>query len=125
MTRKTPEQAQESLRPIASLISKSEKAQRRVMPGTWQYAMLRDHLQALRLAHELMTRGAGHSGHWTRDDLLAALQALASMIGRTEGVQTRFSPGTAQHTLLRNRLNALRIARTLIQTEADGRRGAR
>jgi len=32
----------EVLRPIASLISKSEKAQQKLAAGTWQYKMLQD-----------------------------------------------------------------------------------
>src|SRR4051794_12294876 len=39
---------------IASLISKSAKAQRKLTPGTWQHSMLRDNLKALRFASALM-----------------------------------------------------------------------
>jgi hypothetical protein len=105
--------------PIASLISKSKKAQRKVAPGTWQHAMLRDNLKALHIASELMTKGTDDTDRWTRDDLHAAKQAFDSMINKTEKAQARFSPGTSQHTLLRNRLKALRLAEGLIQKASD------
>lgn len=49
-----------------------------------------------------------------------ALQALASMAGRTEGTRTKFAPGTAQHTLQANRLHALRVASALIERALAG-----
>jgi hypothetical protein len=47
VNRYTADELQEALRPIASLISKSGKAQQKVPPGTWQHRML-DNLKALR-----------------------------------------------------------------------------
>ncbi len=111
----------EVLRPLVSLISKSEKALQKLTPGTWQHAMLRDNLKALHSASELMSNRADPSVRWTRDDLQEALQALASMIGKTETAKAHFSPGTSQHTLLRNRLKSLRLAQQLIQTRAESR----
>ncbi|HML47547.1 MAG TPA: hypothetical protein PKE04_12455 [Clostridia bacterium] len=111
----------EALRPIASLISKSEKAQQKLTPGTWQHTMLRDNLKALRVASALM--GAGTGDPFTREELLEALPALASMIGRSEKAQAMFSPGTSQHTLQRNRIRALRIASDLICNALEARDG--
>ena len=109
----------EVLRPLVSLISKSEKALQKLTPGTWQHSMLRDNLKALHIASILMSNRTDPSDRWTRDDLQESLQALASMIGKTEKAKARFSPGTSQHTLLRNRLKSLRLAQQLIQTRAD------
>lgn len=47
-------------------------------------------------------------------DMEEALQAIASMIDRSEKVQKKFSQGTSQHTLLKNRIKALNIALALI-----------
>jgi len=69
----TTDELQEALRrPIASLISKSEKAQQRLSPGTWQHktekaqakfapgtsqhTLLQDRLKALRMAEALIRR---------------------------------------------------------------------
>ena len=111
----TTDEWREVLRPLASLISKSEKAQRKLAPGTWQHAMLRDNLKALRHAFARMSGQASKAGDFTRDDLREALRALASMIGRSEKAQAKFSPGTSQHTLQRNRLQSLRLATAFIQ----------
>jgi len=46
----TTGELQEARRPIASLISKSKKAQQKLAPGTWQHTMLRDNLKALQIA---------------------------------------------------------------------------
>ena len=110
----TKEDLQEALRPIASLISKSEKAQQKLASGTWQHSMLRDNLRALNIAYALMNTEADEPNRFARDDLQEALRAFASMISKTETTQVKFSPGTSQHTLARNRLKALRIASALI-----------
>ena len=112
-------QWEEALRPIASLISKSEKAQQRLATGTWQHGMLRDNLKALRIASALMDRQTGVTGSFRRDDLEDAFREFAVMISRTEKVQAKFPPGTSQHTLLRNRIKALGIAQELTKLELD------
>lgn len=109
-------------RPIASLISKSEKAQQKLTPGTWQHAMLRDNLAALYIARTLMAEETSDTVDPSPDSLHEALRALAQMVSRTEKAYGTFSPGTSQHTLLENRLNALHIAETLINAELERRR---
>jgi hypothetical protein len=115
----TTDDLQEALRPINSLISKSEKAQQKLVPGTWQHTMLRDNLKALRIASTLMKEETDDTDGFTRDDLQEAMRALASMISRTEKTRAKFTPGTSQHTLQRNRLKALRRAEALIKAELD------
>lgn len=115
----TANELQEALRPIASLIGKSEKAQQKLAPGTWQHTMLEDNLKALRIASALMTEKVHTADDFTRDDLREALRAFASMIGRTEKALAKFSPGTSQHTLQQNRLKALRVAEAMTKAELD------
>ena len=113
----------ELLRPIASLIRKSEKARRKLAPGTWQSKMLRDNLRALRLASALMNRPAGPAGRRPPDDLRAVRMTLAAMIGRVEKTAKQFAPGTAPHTLQKNRLRALRAAQAALQAALKKPRG--
>jgi hypothetical protein len=115
----TTDELQEALRPIASLISKSEKAQQKLAPGTWQHTMLRDNLKALHIASALMNKETDDTDSFTRDNLQETLGAFASMISKAEKAQAKFSPGTSQHTLQRNRLKALRTAEALIKVELD------
>jgi hypothetical protein len=119
MAHYTTDELQAALRPIASLISKSEKAQQKLTPGTWQHQMLGDNLKALHIASALMNRETNAMPGFTRDDLQEALRAFASMISKTGKAQAKFSPGTSQHTLQHNRLKALRIAEELIRVELN------
>ncbi len=52
----TKEDLEKALAPIASLISKSEKSQLKLAPGSWQYRMLKDNLKALYIASSLLTK---------------------------------------------------------------------
>lgn len=112
----TGDELQEILRPIASLISKSEKAQQKLKPGTWQHTMLRENVAALRIASALLT-GETPATPPASDDLAQALHAIESMIERTEKMDGKFAPGTSQHSLQRNRLAALHAAEAAVRQE--------
>lgn len=112
----------EARRPLASLTSKSEKAREKLAPTTWQHVMLTDNLNALHLATALMDGEA--AGDRSPDEIRAALDALASMAGRTEKAMSKFPAGTSQHTLQVNRLKALRVAEAFVQEELRGESGS-
>jgi hypothetical protein len=118
MDKGTTDELHEALRPIASLISKSEKAQQKLASGTWQHTMLQDNLKALHIASALIKQ-TDDTDRVTQDDLRDALRAFASMISKAEKAQAKFSPGTSQHTLQRNRLQALRIVEERVKVELD------
>jgi hypothetical protein len=107
----------EALKPIASLISKSEKSQQKLAPGTWQHKMLGDNIRALHYASILISGDKDEKKKFIREDLLEALRSFASMINKAEKYQEKFLPGTSQHTLQQNRLKALRISEILIKKE--------
>lgn len=46
-----------------------------------------------------------------------ALQVIQSIIVRCEAAKGKFAPGTAQHSLLRNRLEAMYIAKALMEQD--------
>ncbi|MFZ7103757.1 MAG: hypothetical protein ACOWWO_14030 [Peptococcaceae bacterium] len=52
----TKEDLEKALAPIASLISKSEKVQKKLAQGTWQHTMLSNNLKALYIASPLLTK---------------------------------------------------------------------
>lgn len=105
--------------PLQSLISKSEKALQKLAPGSWQHAMLHDHLAALYLGRDLIRDGPQAAQVHALDALHAALASLATMIGKSETAQARLTMGSAQHTLLKNRIAALEMARAHIQAAAS------
>ena len=52
---------------------------------------------------------------FTREEIEGAERAIASLLHKCERAEEKLSPGTSQHTLMRNRTAALRIALTLIR----------
>lgn len=53
-------------------------------------------------------------GNYTTEELTEALRAINSIIHKCEKAQEKFPEGNSQHTLLRNRLKAMYISKTLI-----------
>ncbi|MEN6390476.1 MAG: hypothetical protein ABFD04_08650 [Syntrophomonas sp.] len=54
---------------------------------------------------------------YTGEELEKALQIVSSAISRCEKTQPKFAEGTSQHTLLKNRIKALYISKSLITDE--------
>ncbi|WP_271813341.1 hypothetical protein [Clostridium beijerinckii] len=54
---------------------------------------------------------------YTRKELVDALKVVSSTINNSEKAQLKFAEGTSQHTLLKNRLKALYISKSLIIDE--------
>ncbi len=55
---------------------------------------------------------------FTREELDEALRIVTSAIGRCEKMQPKFSEDTSQDTLLKNRLKALHISKSLLTDES-------
>jgi hypothetical protein len=117
MIRSATDEWEEAIRPITSLISKSEKARQKLTAGTWQHTMLQENVRALRIAWALMTKTTNDADVPGREDLRAALRSFAAMADRCEKAQAKFAPGTSPHTLQRNRLAAFRTAEALIHAK--------
>ncbi|MFV0414456.1 MAG: hypothetical protein ACK5L3_14555 [Oscillospiraceae bacterium] len=50
----------------------------------------------------------------TEPERLYALKTVASLVARCQRAQPKFAQGTPQHTLLKNRIQALQIAQALL-----------
>lgn len=61
--------------------------------------------------------GGDNMGSYTKAELEEALQIVASVTSRCEKAQLKFVEGTSQHTLLKNRIKALNISKSLIAHE--------
>lgn len=55
--------------------------------------------------------------YYTKEELMKALRVVSSSIINCEKMQPKFSEGTSQHSLLRNRIKALYISKALIESE--------
>lgn len=56
---------------------------------------------------------------YTREELVVALRVVSSTISNCEKMQLKFTEGTSQHTLLKNRIKAMYISKSLIIEEDD------
>lgn len=54
---------------------------------------------------------------YTKEELAEALQVVSSTINKCETIQLKFPQGTAQHTLLKNRLKAMYVSKSLLTNE--------
>jgi hypothetical protein len=54
---------------------------------------------------------------YTREELVDALRVVSSTISKCEKMQLKFAEGTSQHTLLKNRIKAMYISKSLITDE--------
>ena len=54
---------------------------------------------------------------YTREELVEALGVVSSTISKCGKIQLKFADGTSQHTLLKNRIKAMYISRSLITYE--------
>ena len=111
----TTPQSHQIRRSITSLINKSEKALQKLEPGTWQHARLSENLRALHVASTLIEAKAGEADDLPVQDGTEVLRALRRMITTTAQACSRFAAGTSQHSLLRNRLEALRASEARIR----------
>lgn len=57
--------------------------------------------------------------NFTKEELEEALQIVSSTISGCEKIQPKFAEGTPQHSLLKNRIKALYISKSLITDEND------
>lgn len=92
---------------LAKLIARSEAAQAKFAPGTAQHTLQQNRIHALRVATSLL---AGDLTRWTYEDLERARAPLASLISKSEKARQKLSPGSWQHTMLTENLNALHLA---------------
>ncbi|WP_042274423.1 hypothetical protein [[Clostridium] dakarense] len=54
---------------------------------------------------------------YTKEELLKALQVVSSTISNCEKIHPKFAEGTSHHTLLKNRIKAMYISKSLITDE--------
>lgn len=80
--------------------------------------MLTRNIKALQTASTLMRNEIGDVSACCRTDLEAARGPVVDMIEKTAKALDKSTPDTSQHTLLQNRIKALRIAAALIEQSA-------
>lgn len=74
--------------------------------------------EALTWLKTLAEIGSGYS----RQELDEALKTISSIVSKCENIHPKFAEGTSQHTLLKNRINALNISKSLISGEVHSQK---
>jgi len=57
--------------------------------------------------------------HYSQEELNAAVKLISSTISKCEKMQLKFAEGTSKHSLLKNRIKALYISKTLIENDGS------
>ena len=60
-------------------------------------------------------------GKYTKEELTETLRVVSSTISKCEKIQPKFAERTSQHTLLKNRIKAMYISKSLITNEISKR----
>lgn len=112
----TKKDMEESLCVIASMISRSEKAQAKFAEGTSQHTLQKNRIKSLHIASSLIKKelGKNDAAEFTKNDLKEALKPIDSLISKSEKAQAKLTKGGWQYTMLGNNLKALCIALPLI-----------
>ena len=114
----TIKQGPSPLAPVESLIRKLEKVLGKLRVGSGAEKRVQEQLNALQYAQEWMT-GAGSVGRQiTNSERQEMMRVILAMIRVTQKMKNKFAVGTAQHTLLRNRLVGLRAAHAALRESA-------
>ncbi len=121
MEKYTGEELAEALQVVSSAIGRCEKAQPKFAEGTSQHTLLRNRIQALYISKALIT-GEDVAHKYAKEELIAALPPVSSVISKCEKAQLKFAEGTSHHTRFKKMINAMCISKALI-TDELGKRG--
>ena len=113
----TKKDMEEALQAIASMIDRSEKAQKKFPQGTSQHTLLENRMKALNIASSLITKKIAESDvadNIPEEDLQKAIAPIDSLISKSEKAQQKLTQGTWQHTMLDGNLKALHMASPLL-----------
>ena len=114
----SPQEIDEAVRTIALLITRCEKALVRFVPGTSQHTLLVNRISALRTARSLMT-GDFEGRFFSRKELAAAREPIASILRKCEKADQKQEPGSAAHTRLLEQIRAMRVALEMIDVTIE------
>ncbi|HOG52441.1 MAG TPA: hypothetical protein PLT03_01060 [Bacillota bacterium] len=99
-------------RAISSFRGKAEKSSYKLKEGSWQRNLMDSYVKAADVALKLIDDDEASFG---QEELITAHKSLADALLRAERAIGRFPAGSSQHTLQRNRIDALKAAMKLIE----------
>lgn len=109
----------DALKIVTSVIARCERAQPKFAHGTSQHTLLKNRIQAMKIAQALLV-GSGTELYSTQD-ISAALEPLASIIRKCEKARSKYEPDSGQYGRFNGTIRAMELSRTLIERELHGR----
>ncbi len=120
MAEYTKEDLISALKVVSSTISKCEKIQYKFAAGTSQHTLLKNRIRAMYISKALIT-GDPTVSQYTKEELLAAIPPVSSIIRKCEKAQEKFSAGTSYHRRFQDIIAAMYLSKALITTEIGKR----
>lgn len=115
----TEQERTNTLKVANSITVRCERVQPQFASGISQHTLLKNRIQAMKIAEALLT---GHGAEsYSAQDLSAALEPLASVIRKCKKARSKYEPGTGQYRRYGGTIRAMELAGTLIEDEL-GRR---
>lgn len=105
----------DALKIVTSVIVRCERVQSKFAPGTSQHTLLKNRIQAMKIAEALLS-GDGVAPY-SIQDLSAALEPLASVIRKCEKARSKYEPGSGQYGRYGGAIRTMELSRTLIENE--------
>lgn len=115
----TMQEQADALKVVTSIIVRCERMQPRFVPGTSQHTLLKNRVQAMKIAEALLSgRGADL---FSAQDLSVALEPLASVIRKCEKARSKYEPTSGQYMRFHGTIRAMEFSRQLIENELRGK----
>lgn len=111
---------------LAVMIKRVEDTKTKFEPGTAQYTLQRNRLDALRLSLALVIRAQNNDEsplEFSFDDLKKAVAPIQSLISKSEKARTKLAPNSWQYTMLSENLEALAVVSPLLQKAIEDYKG--
>ncbi len=111
----TEQERADTLKVVTSIIIRCERAQPKFALGCSQHTLLKNRIQAMKIAEILLTKG--DTALYSIQDLAAALEPLASVIQKCKKARSKYEPGSGQYRRFNGIIQAMTLSRNLIEKE--------
>ena len=111
----TEQERADALKVVTSVITRCERVQPKFVPGTPQHTLLKNRIQAMKIAEGLFSGDSGEQ--YSTQALSAALEPLASVIRKCEKARSKYEPTSGQYMRFHGTIRAMELSRQLIENE--------
>lgn len=106
------ESIQKSLKIVNSAIQNCEKIQPKFPEGTSQCSLLRNRINALKIARSLLL---GEGREYSPEALKQALPPILSIHSKTSNARKKYEPGSTQYRRFTPTIEAMEVCRALLE----------